>query len=228
MANKKRKLTPQQRQKLLEELLRKEQAAQRRKKGTIIASICICLAVVIILAVALWPRNEGADPSVQYIATIDIKDYGTIKVELDPKNAPITVANFVKLAEGGFYNGLTFHRIIEGFMMQGGAPASEADAADTIVGEFTANGYDNQLKHTRGVISMARTQVYNSASSQFFIVHEDSSHLDGQYAAFGKVIEGIEVVDAVCESAKPTDSNGSIAKADQPVINTITIEKKES
>ena len=228
MANKKRKLTPEQRQRIQEELLRKEQEAKRRKNTTIIASISICLVVVIILAVALWPRNESADPNTQYIATINIKDYGTIKVELDPKNAPITVANFVKLAESGFYNGLTFHRIIEGFMMQGGAPASEADAADTIVGEFTANGYDNQLKHTRGVISMARANAYDSASSQFFIVHEDSPHLNGQYAAFGKVIEGIEVVDAVCEAAKPTDGNGSIAKADQPVINTITIEKKAS
>lgn len=228
MANKKRKLTPEQRQRIQEELLRKEQEAKRRKNTTIIASISICLVVVIILAVALWPRNESADPNTQYIATINIKDYGTIKVELDPKNAPITVANFVKLAESGFYNGLTFHRIIEGFMMQGGAPASEADAADTIVGEFTANGYDNQLKHTRGVISMARANAYDSASSQFFIVHEDSPHLDGKYAAFGKVIEGIEVVDAVCEAAKPTDGNGSIAKADQPVINTITIEKKAS
>jgi len=228
MANKKRKLTPQQRQKIQEELLRKEQEAQRRKNTTLIVSICICVAVVIILVIGLWPRQEGADPNTQYIATIDIKDYGIIKVELDPKNAPITVDNFVKLAERGFYNGLTFHRIIEGFMMQGGAPASEADEADTIVGEFTANGYDNQLKHTRGVISMARTTVYNSASSQFFIVHEDSSHLDGQYAAFGKVIEGIEVVDKICETAEPTDNNGSIAKADQPVINTITIEKKEA
>ena len=117
MANKKRKLTPEQRQRIQEELLRKEQEAKRRKNTTIIASISICLVVVIILAVALWPRNESADPNTQYIATINIKDYGTIKVELDPKNAPITVANFVKLAESGFYNGLTFHRIIEGFMM---------------------------------------------------------------------------------------------------------------
>lgn len=226
MANKKRKLTPQQRQKIQEELLRKEQEAQRRKKTTMIASICICVAVVIILVIGLWPRQEGADPNTQYIATIDIKNYGTIKVELDPKNAPITVDNFVKLAERGFYNGLTFHRIIEDFMMQGGAPASEKDEVPTIKGEFTANGYDNQLKHTRGVISMARANAYDSASSQFFIVHKDSPHLNGKYAAFGKVIEGIEVVDKVCQTAEPIDNNGSIAKADQPVINTITIEKK--
>jgi len=211
-------------------------AEKKKKENRIIlitvSSIAAVALIAVILVVLFAPKTQELPNTVRlnvsYTSNDGVQHTGDIILELDPTNAPITVANFVKLAEGGFYNGLTFHRIIEGFMMQGGAPASEADAADTIVGEFTANGYDNQLKHTRGVISMARTQVYNSASSQFFIVHEDSSHLDGQYAAFGKVIEGIEVVDAVCESAKPTDSNGSIAKADQPVINTITIEKKES
>ncbi|MBQ4283256.1 MAG: peptidylprolyl isomerase [Lachnospira sp.] len=158
-----------------------------------------------------------------YYADIVIEDYGTIVVELDGDAAPITVANFVKLAKGGFYDGLTFHRIIEGFMMQGGAPKDAYSQAETIKGEFSANGYENNLKHTRGAISMARSNAYNSASSQFFIMHKDAAHLDGNYAAFGYVTQGMDVVDKVCESAKPTDNNGSIASDKQPVIKSITI-----
>ena len=202
---------------------RKPAPAPKKSKTPLILGICgACLVVAIILAVVLWPKSElGANE--RYYATIDIRDYGTITVELDHTAAPITVENFVKLARSGFYNGLTFHRIIEGFMMQGGAPATEADKADTIEGEFSANGHQNSIKHERGVISMARANDPNSANSQFFIMHADKTHLDGQYAAFGHVVEGIEVVDAVCEAAKPTDGNGTIPKAEQPVINSITI-----
>ena len=145
---------------------------------------------------------------------------------MDQASAPITTANFVSLAESGFYDGLTFHRIIEGFMMQGGNPEGNGTGGsdETIVGEFAANGYDNTLSHTRDAISMARSSDYDSASSQFFIVHEDSSaSLDGQYAVFGYVTEGIEVVDAVCEAAEPTDGNGTIDAEAQPVITSITI-----
>lgn len=157
-------------------------------------------------------------------AVITIRDYGKITVALDADAAPITVANFVKLAESGFYDGLTFHRIIEGFMMQGGE--SKTQTADTIKGEFSANGVKNSLSHTRGVISMARNSIsMDSASSQFFIVQEDSTFLDGQYAAFGYVTDGMDVVDAVCTDAKPTDNNGSIAASAQPVIKSIVIEK---
>lgn len=145
---------------------------------------------------------------------------------MDQISAPITSANFVSLAESGFYDGLTFHRIIEGFMMQGGDPNGDGTGGsdENIVGEFTANGYTNTLSHTRGAISMARSSDYDSASSQFFIVHEDSSaSLDGQYAVFGYVTEGMDVVDAVCEATEPTDGNGTIDAEDQPVITSVTI-----
>ena len=166
------------------------------------------------------------DDSLTYYADIDIADYGTVTVKLDKEAAPVTVANFVNLAQNGFYDGLTFHRIIEGFMMQGGDPNGDGTGGSdrNIVGEFSENGYDNTLSHTRGAISMARSNDYNSASSQFFIVHEDNTEsLDGKYAAFGYVTEGMDIVDEICESANPTDENGTIAAEDQPVINTITI-----
>jgi peptidyl-prolyl cis-trans isomerase B (cyclophilin B) len=165
------------------------------------------------------PLKEGT----VYYADIDIVDYGTITVELDQEAAPITVQNFVNLAESGFYTGLKFHRIIEGFMMQGGA-AENPPAS--IVGEFASNGHENPLKHTRGAISMARTPQPNSASSQFFIVHQDSPHLDGDYACFGYVTEGLEIVDEICENAVTYDNNGSVAEENQPVIRQITIRTK--
>lgn len=160
-------------------------------------------------------------------AVIEIENYGSITLELDGNAAPITVANFVKLAEAGFYDGLTFHRIMEGFMMQGGCPLGTGTGGSdkNIKGEFKANGVDNPLSHTRGAISMARAMAPDSASSQFFIVHQDATFLDGSYAAFGYVTEGIEVVDAVCEAAEPTDNNGSIPKENQPVITSITINR---
>ena len=133
------------------------------------------------------------------IVTIQMKDGGVMKAELYPEIAPETVKNFVDLASKGFYNGLIFHRVIPGFMIQGGDPKGTGMGGPgyTIKGEFTANGFTNNLKHTRGVLSMARAMDPNSAGSQFFIMHEDSPHLDGQYAAFGKLIEGIEVVDKI-------------------------------
>lgn len=158
-------------------------------------------------------------------AVIDIKDYGKITLELDSDVAPITVTNFVNLANSGFYNGLTFHRIIKGFMMQGGDPQGNGSGGSdqNIVGEFAVNGYKNEISHTRGTISMARSQLYDSASSQFFIVHQDSLHLDGQYAAFGHVTDGMDIVDKICNDAQPIDGNGLIEASKQPVINSITI-----
>ncbi|MEE0965699.1 MAG: peptidylprolyl isomerase [Bacilli bacterium] len=163
-----------------------------------------------------------------YYADIEIKDYGKITVQLDQKSAPITVENFVNLVNDNFYDGLTFHRIIEGFMMQGGDPNGNGTGGSNtnIVGEFSDNGYDNNLSHTRGAISMARSNDYNSASSQFFIVHEDSTYLDGQYAVFGYVTEGLEVVDKVCAEAKPIDNNGTIETAEQPIITSITMREE--
>lgn len=159
-------------------------------------------------------------------AVIDVKDYGKITVELKPDIAPITVGNFKKLVSEHFYDGLTFHRIMEGFMIQGGDPLGNGTGGsdETIVGEFSQNGFENTLSHTRGVISMARSNDPNSASSQFFIVHEDSTFLDGQYASFGVVTDGMDVVDKIAKDAKPTDNNGTITASEQPVINSITLE----
>lgn len=156
---------------------------------------------------------------------ITVKDYGTMKLELDADTAPITVTNFVKLAKEGFYDGLTFHRIIPGFMIQGGDPLGNGmgGSDENIKGEFSANGVENNLAHKRGVISMARSQDMNSASSQFFIMQEDSPHLDGQYAAFGVVTEGIEIVDEICEKTPVTMSNGGVAGENQPVIESIKV-----
>ena len=167
------------------------------------------------------------DPNLIYYADIEMENYGTIIVQLDQNAAPVTASNFVKLAESGFYNGLTFHRIMERFMMQGGCPEGTGygGSDNMIYGEFAENGFDNPLSHTRGTISMARSSDYNSARSQFFIMHQSDyvSSLDGKYAAFGHVIEGMDIVDAICESARPIDSNGRIAAEDQPVIISITI-----
>ena len=156
-------------------------------------------------------------------AIIEVNKYGTIEVELDPSVAPLTVENFVKLANKGFYKGLTFHRVIKGFMIQGGCPKGNGTGGPgyTIKGEFAANGVNNPLKHTRGVISMARAMDPNSAGSQFFIMHQDAPHLDGQYAAFGKVIKGIEVVDAIA-SVKTNYYDMPLEKV---VINNIYIKE---
>ena len=159
-------------------------------------------------------------------ATIVVKDYGTIKLELDADTAPITVTNFANLANEGFYNGLTFHRIMDGFMIQGGDPLGDGTGGsdENIKGEFKINGVKNKISHKRGVISMARATGYNTASSQFFIVHKDSTFLDGQYAGFGRVTEGMEVIDEICKKAQPIDNNGTIVKEDQPVIEKIIID----
>lgn len=162
-----------------------------------------------------------------YYCEIKVKNYGSIKLKLDANIAPITVSNFVGLANDGFYNGLTFHRIIKGFMIQGGDSNGDGTGGSkqTIKGEFSANGVDNPLKHTRGVISMARSQSYDSASSQFFIMHEDTSLLDGQYAAFGCAYSGMDIVDKICDDVKTEDSNGTVSKKNQPVIESITCTK---
>lgn len=156
---------------------------------------------------------------------ITVKDYGNIKLELDADNSPITVTNFVNLVNEKFYDGLTFHRIIKGFMIQGGDPNHNGTGGSdkTIKGEFSENGITNNLSHKRGVISMARSNDMNSASSQFFIVHEDSTFLDGKYAAFGKVLEGMDVVDKIAETAITTDDNGTVEFENQPVIESIRV-----
>ena len=158
-------------------------------------------------------------------AEIIVKDYGTIDVELDADTAPITVTNFVKLAQEGFYDGLTFHRIMDGFMIQGGDPNGNGTGGsdENIKGEFSNNGVENDISHTRGTISMARANDPDSGSSQFFIVQSDSTFLDGDYAGFGHVTSGMDIVDKICKDAKPTDNNGTIPADEQPVIETVKI-----
>ena len=160
-------------------------------------------------------------------AAITVRDYGTIVLELYPDKAPETVANFVSLAKSGFYDGLTFHRIIDGFMIQGGDPNGNGtgNSGQTIHGEFSANGYTgNDLSHTKGTISMARPAGnMDGASCQFFITVVDYPSLDGQYAAFGRVVEGMELVQKIASDAKPTDNNGTIPAEQQPVIESIVI-----
>lgn len=156
---------------------------------------------------------------------IEVENYGTISVGLDENSAPITVNNFIELAEKGFYDGLTFHRIISGFMIQGGDPLGNGTGGSDvkIKGEFLDNGIDNSLSHTRGAISMARSLDFDSARSQFFIVHQDSLFLDGQYAAFGYVTEGMDIVDQICLDIPVLDKNGTVKPENQPVIKSIKV-----
>ena len=211
-----------------------KKAANNENKKMRILYLCVAAVAVIVVALGVALNREkpaegaamAADPIGTYYAAIEIADYGTIELELYGDVAPVSVANFVSLAESGYYDGLTFHRIIDGFMMQGGDidgdGLSNGDK-ESIVGEFASNGYANDIAHERGVISMARSRDPNSASTQFFICHADSPHLDGDYAAFGKVVSGMEVVDAVCTAAEPLDRNGTIAPENQPVMTSVTI-----
>ncbi len=168
---------------------------------------------------------EALDENTVYYADIVVENYGTITVQLNQNAAPITAANFVKLAKEGFYDGLTFHRIVEGWLMQGGDPEGTGlgGAENTIVGEFADNGHENELSHTAGAISMARGEDYNSASSQFFIVQEDKTEWDGYYAVFGYVTEGMDIVNAICSAEYPTVDDDTVEAAYQPVISSITI-----
>ena len=156
---------------------------------------------------------------------IVIRDYGTVKLELDAAAAPKTVENFLDLAGRGFYDGLTFHRIMDGFMIQGGDPSGNGTGGSgkNVTGEFALNGWDNPISHGKGVISMARAADYNSASSQFFICVADATFLDGQYAAFGRVTEGLEIVEQIAKDARPIDNNGTVPADQQPVIERITV-----
>ena len=206
-----------------------QKASEKLIPGWVFGVAAVAIAVVAALVIVLFGGQKSAAPSSDvtsqtYTAAIEIEDYGTITLELDGETAPNTVENFVGLAKSGFYDGLTFHRIMEDFMMQGGDPDGNGTGGSEkkIVGEFAANGYENNISHKRGVISMARSgNSYDSASSQFFIVHKDSTFLDGKYAAFGHVTSGMEIVDAICEKFGPED--GVVPADEQPIIKTITI-----
>jgi peptidyl-prolyl cis-trans isomerase B (cyclophilin B) len=174
--------------------------------------------------------NSGNEVKKEYLTglhhvEIDVQNYGTISLELSADDAPISVTNFVNLANEGFYNGLTFHRIISGFMIQGGDPDGNGTGGSgtTIKGEFSANNVENPISHTRGTISMARSQSNDSASSQFFIVHEDSLFLDGDYAGFGHVTQGMEIVDLICANTPVIDGNGTVSSENQPIITEIRV-----
>lgn len=169
--------------------------------------------------------EASIDPADLHHVEIKVKDYGTITLALDAGAAPKTVENFMKLAEEGFYDGLTFHRIMDGFMIQGGDPLGNGTGGSdaTIEGEFASNGFDNPISHGKGVISMARSQDPDSASSQFFITVADAAFLDGDYAAFGYVTEGMEVAEKIAKDADPTDNNGTIPPEAQPVMETVRV-----
>jgi len=209
-------------------------AAQQKKDklNKLIAIIAVLLVAGVALFFVLGDKNETSQPQAgstdvtpTHNVTIEVQDYGAVTAELYGKAAPITVANFVKLANEGFYDGLTFHRIISGFMIQGGDPQGNGygGSDEEIKGEFAQNGWLNPIEHERGVLSMARSNDPNSASSQFFIMHEAAPHLDGAYAAFGRVLNGMDVVDAICRNTPVTDDNGTVAKANQPVITSIRV-----
>ena len=227
------------------EAAKKAEQAKADKRNMIIGIIAVLLVAGAALFFVLGGNGTPADQpgqmtvsgptaaneiteKVTHDVVIEVENYGTIKAVLYGETAPITVANFVKLAGECFYDGLTFHRIISGFMIQGGDPKGNGTGGsdEEIKGEFKANGVDNPIPHKRGVLSMARSMDMNSASSQFFIMHDRATHLDGQYAAFGCVVEGIEVVDAICASTPVTDGNGTVAKANQPKILSIKVAEK--
>lgn len=218
-----------------------------KKKRILTAAICLALGMTLLTGCSKTDekQNSSSDGTKQtesqnkeadtdqntdlltgkHKVQIEIENYGTISLELDADTAPVSTTNFINLAKEGFYDGLTFHRIITGFMIQGGDPLGNGTGGSdqNIKGEFSSNGVENSLSHTRGAISMARSQSKDSASSQFFIVHEDSDFLDGEYAAFGYVTEGIEIVDKICQDTPVTDSNGTVATENQPKITKITV-----
>lgn len=189
--------------------------------------LIIILAASLLLFTGCGGSGRDSKTAGKHRIEIDIAGYGVICAELDGDSAPITVSNFLKLTKEGFYDGLTFHRVVPGFVVQGGDPEGTGMGGSdkTIKGEFSENGVDNPLKHTRGALSMARSQDPNSASSQFFIVQEDAAgaQLDGKYAVFGYVTEGMEIVDKICSDVPVQDSFGSVLPDDQPVITSVKV-----
>ena len=180
----------------------------------------------IILLLFIIFLMTGCNLKGKHHVEIHAEDYGVISLELDADVAPVTVTNFINLAKSHFYDGLTFHRIMNGFMIQGGDPKGNGSGGSgkTIIGEFSNNNIENNISHVRGTISMARNNIsMNSASSQFFIVQKDATYLDGNYAAFGHVTEGMDVVDKIATQVKVVDKNGTVLKDNQPIITKIIV-----
>lgn len=202
----------------------------KNKNMFFIVGIIVILILILVLNIFINKKNDEKENenllTGKHYVEITIKNYGKIDLELDADVAPITVTNFINLVNDNFYDGLTFHRIIDGFMIQGGDPLGNGTGGSdkTIKGEFSDNGVNNSISHVRGVISMARSNSYDSASSQFFIVHEDSTFLDGKYAAFGKVTSGMDIVDKLAK-VKVEDDNGTVSKENQPIIESIKVIK---
>ena len=203
-----------------------------KKNVIFVVSIIVIIILLLVINILVNDNKEKNDMkdllTGKHYVEMKVKDYGTIELELDSDVAPITVTNFINLVNSKFYDGFTFHRIIDGFMIQGGDPLGNGTggSSKTIKGEFSENGVKNSISHVRGVISMARSSDYNSASSQFFIVQKDTTSLDGQYAAFGKVISGVDVVDKIAK-VKVEDDNGTVSKENQPVIESIRVTQKD-
>ena len=197
-----------------------------KKDIFILIVIVVIIGLVFGINVLVNNKEEEKDTNLlsgKHYVEMVVKDYGNIVLELDADTAPITVTNFINLVNDKFYDGLTFHRIISGFMIQGGASNKEINK-ETIKGEFSANGIENNILHKRGVISMARTDAdYNSASAQFFIMHKDYPSLDGLYAAFGHVVSGIEVVDKIAKVEPMEGTNGIVEESKQPIIESIRV-----
>ena len=193
----------------------------KMKLKKLFRALALCTAGVLACAILTACGDKGDSSSQTSAADTDKK----FVITLYANDAPITCENFEKLVKEKFYDGLTFHRIIDGFMIQGGDPegTGRGGSDETIKGEFSENGVKNDISHERGVISMARSSDPDSASSQFFIVQSDSTYLDGQYAAFGHVTEGMDIVDQICKDAKPTDNNGTISADEQPVMTSVTV-----
>jgi len=239
MAQKKRKNSNYVTEKTI--LAKQQREAEQRRRirnGRIKIGVYCGIALLLIagIVIGILAACGVFGIKVTHHASIKIKNYGTVHVELYGEEAPETVANFVKLAEEGFYDGLTFHRIMEDFMAQGGCPNGDGtgnNGSTRITGEFSANGFKNRVKHERGTLSMARRgDDYNSASCQFFIVHQTSENntksLDGQYAAFGKVTDGMEFIDEMIAKALVVGNNGEVLAGYQPIIESITIHEAHS
>ena len=188
-------------------------------------TVSILLCAVVLLALLLSGCGKEKAWTGKHDVEIVIKDYGTVTVEVDADSAPVTASNFLNLAKKNFYNNLTIYRAIDGFAIYGGDPNKNGTgtSGETITGEFTSNGYNNPLSHVRAAVGMARGVNKNSASCQFFILQNDATYLDGEFAIFAKVTDGMEIVDRIASTAQVTGADGHITEANQPVISSVKV-----